>query len=213
MSEPADKFIEIKISAAANRILDGTAWAHVLPRVMATMDEQNELTVGASSKNRMSFPRSGRPTLEGLRVQSNTLRRSINRSLTRAQGNGTVSGIGSNVPYFGVHEFGFSGSQTVKSHTRQNPRGLRQGKGGSRVSLAFGEAAGGFLRPGALGAGRQGKAVKGFRIIPSGGSHTVRSFSREMNLPARQMVRRTIEERAENYRAALGNAVNEGFST
>ncbi len=202
MSDLIEQFIEIKIPAATQRLLDGTASAAVLRRVQQAIDHQNELTIGAAVEKRMSFPRTSRSTPEGLRVQSGRLRRSLTRSKARLEGDSIVSAIGSNVSYFGAHEFGFQGSVTVRSHTRRNA---------DRVQTADGSVltAGAARRAGAFKT--SGKPRRGGRFV-SGGSHTVKSHSREMNLPARQMVRKTITERAESYRTAIGTAVQEGFS-
>src|SRR5690606_24659350 len=85
------------------------------------LDRENEYTVGATVRERMSFPRGVPSTSEGLRVQTGRLRRSMTRSRAIAAGGVVVSAIGSNVRYFGPHEFGFDGVQSVPAHERRLP--------------------------------------------------------------------------------------------
>lgn len=202
MSGSAEQFVEIKLDAAAQRLLAGGAPAAVLRKMAQAIDRQNELTIGATVEKRMSFPRTSRATPEGLRVQSGRARRSLTRAKAQLQGEFIVSAIGSNLIYFGPQEHGFQGSVTVRSHTRRNPDRL-QTSDGSVLTRGAARRAGAFST--------KGKPRRGSRWV-SGGSHTVKSHSREMNLPARQMVRKTVEERAANYREALTKAVAEGLN-
>jgi phage gpG-like protein len=83
--------------------------------IARVMDRENEITVGHISERYLSRrgPRS-------LGVRTNRLRSSLRRSKARISGAlGVVSSIGTNVEYMGVHEFGFSGTVSVKSHTRR----------------------------------------------------------------------------------------------
>lgn len=202
MSEFQDKFVEVKLSAAAQRLLSGGAPAAVIARVRKAIDHQNEITIGATVEKRMSFPRTGPATREGLRVQTGRLRRSLTRSAAQVSGDSIVSAIGSNVSYFGAHEFGFDGNVTVRSHTRRRPDQIELNDGSvisQREALA-----GGHLNA-------KGGAKKGRRFV-SGGQMQVRSHSRHMKLPARMMVRKTVNERIEQYRAAIEAAVAGGLS-
>lgn len=202
MSDSIEQFVEVKLDAAAQRLLSGGAPAAVLAKMSQALDNQNETTIGAAVEKRMSFPRNRPTTREGLRNVDGLLRRSLTRSFAKLQGDSLVSAIGSNIRYFGPHEFGFQGSVTVRSHTRRNPDRLQTADGAILTQRAA-------ARAGAFAT--SGKPRRGSRFV-SGGSHTVKSHSREMNLPARQMVRKTVEERTDNYREALTKAVQEGLN-
>lgn len=69
--------------------------------IRATMDLENELTVGHIQQHRLS--QRGPDTLG---VVTGRLRRSLRPSKARVIGNAIVSAIGTNVKYAGIHEFG-----------------------------------------------------------------------------------------------------------
>ena len=81
--------------------------------IAATLDRENEMTVGRSVEHYLSGPRPRR-----LGVRSGRLRRSIRRLPTKVRGNAVESAIGTNVEYAGAHERGFSGSVQVPAHSR-----------------------------------------------------------------------------------------------
>lgn len=60
-----------------------------------------------------------------LHVRTGTLRRSINQLVTE-DSTGIRARVGTNVAYAAVHEYGFSGSVTVKAHTRTLASGTVQ---------------------------------------------------------------------------------------
>lgn len=207
---PPDPAITITLSPGLQKLMARGPAPIVHQAVAQALDYENELTVGATVRDRMSFPRGVPPTMEGLRVQTGHLRRSLRRSKAVVTANGAVSAIGSNVGYFGPHEFGFQGTVSVKSHERQLPK---------RYLLTTGQvvdqstaARAGFLNRGKnqyLGRLRAGLGQElPDRVV------TVRAHSRQANVPARQMVRRTVAARMPNYGdtirsrviAALGGA-------
>ncbi len=117
--------------------------------------------------------------------QGNRLRNSLRWNATGLPGNtsggqpsqiagDTISGqIGTNVEYMGSHEFGFSGSVTVRSFTRKvSPTQFTKAGTGVKLSKIKGKEA----KQAALGTER------------------VRSFSRQMNIPERAPLRTGIGE-------------------
>ena len=109
--------VDPQLTPEAQRVVDRlrTMPERMGREVAAVMDRENELTVGHISARYLSRrgPRS-------LGVRTNRLRSSLRRNRARITGGlGVVSSIGSNVEYMGVHEFGFSGTVSVRSHTRR----------------------------------------------------------------------------------------------
>ncbi len=147
--------------------------------IARAMDEQNELTVSAIIQRRLSFSRDEPSTMEGLRVQSGRLRRSMRRTKAIIQGDQVVSAIGSNVKYAGIHEEGFSGTVQIPGHQRRQTK---------RLSFRFGGST-------------RSRETQGRDIF-------VKPHSRRMNLPARRFMARTIEERLPQYRDAIVKAVH-----
>lgn len=82
--------------------------------IARVLDLENDQTVSRIQKTYMS--RRGRNTLG---VRTNRLRGSIRRNKAQVSGLSVISGIGSNVEYMGVHEFGYDGPQSVSAHTRR----------------------------------------------------------------------------------------------
>lgn len=204
---PPEPAISITLSPGLQQLMANGPAPIVHRAVAQALDFENELTVGATVRDRMSFPRGVPPTMEGLRVQTGHLRRSLRRSKAVVTANGAVSAIGSNVGYFGPHEFGFHGTVSVKSHERQLPKRYLLTTGQTVDRKTAGRA--GFLtRKGTLRAGL-GQELPDRTV-------TVRAHSREANVPARQMVRRTVAARMPNYGdtirsrviAALGGATS-----
>jgi phage gpG-like protein len=59
---------------------------------------------------------------QALHVQTGTLRRSINRQ-TIVDGGTVIGTVGTNVRYAAVHEYGFRGNVSVRSHVRSTQSG------------------------------------------------------------------------------------------
>jgi phage gpG-like protein len=177
--------------------------AVIMPAIARALDRENEYTVGQTVRERMSFPRGQQSTMEGLRVQTSRLRRSLTRSRAVVTQGGVTSSIGSNVKYYGVHEFGYSGIQSVKQHTRKLPTRyfLTQG-----VTVSHRDAG----RAGLLT--RAGKLRKGFGTKTDARYITVPAHLRKVNLPARQMVQRTVQARMPLYQLAIAEAVRDAVA-
>lgn len=186
--------VTITLSPGLRDLMTKGPAALVHGAVAKALDLENELSVGAAVRERMSYPRNTPPTMEGLRVQTGHLRRTLRRSKAVVTANGVVSAIGSNVGYFGVHEFGFSGNQTVKQHERKLPTRYRLTTG-QTVNHATAGRAGLLTRSGKLRAGL-GESMPDRYV-------TVRSHQRRVNLPARAMVRRTVEHRMHAYEDSI----------
>lgn len=101
--------------AAIQRGLDPV---RAMGNVAAAMDYQNTLTVGHIVQAYLSYPRQNPPTPQGLRVQTGLLRKSLRASRAVANGHTVTSSIGSNVKYAGVHEYGYTGPQSVRAFSR-----------------------------------------------------------------------------------------------
>lgn len=104
-----------------------------------------------------------------LRVRTGTLRRNWVQVFPQKleDGSGYYGKLASGkTEYAAVHEFGFSGTVSVRSHPRRNPR-RRTGttKGGKARYTKWG-----------------------------GGTHTVGAYSRAMRIPARPYARPSLEE-------------------
>jgi hypothetical protein len=148
------------------------------------LDAENALTVSHIQYSRMNFPFPGSTTLEGLRSISGRLKSSVRQTAARIEGNAVVSGIGSNVEYMGVHEFGFEGDVMVSPHTRrvESRNVVRIGPRGGKKTIAEGIA-------------------------------QVRSFTRHMRLPERAPIRRGIEDRAANYTQRISQEIVHAWNT
>lgn len=189
--------IDITISTNLARLIREGPGRLILRALARAMDLENELTIGAAVKDRMSFPRTGPSTLEGLRVQTGLLRRSLRRSNATITGNLVESAIGSNVKYFGPHEFGYDGEQQVKQHQRKAPDRI-QADSQHRVSFRTAHRLGLLTK--------RGQARKGYQVI-AGGVHTVKAFKRKLHLPARRMVFNTVLARSRNYARTMEREV------
>lgn len=200
---PANRGISITLSPGLQALLRSGPKAILAPAIMRAMDRENEHTIGAAVQRRMSFPRTLPPQPDGLRVQTSRLRRSINRSAARLVGGYVVSAIGSNVAYFGVHEFGWEGTQEVPQHKRKLPDRYRLSGMDRTFSKAEVGRAGLLTRKGKLRAGL-GDTIPGREI-------DVRAHSRYMKFPARRMVRLTVTERAPRYAAAIATEVQKAL--
>lgn len=145
----------------------------------AELDHQNELTASHIVERRMSGPSGG----EILGVVTGRARRSIRRTNATISGNTITSSIGSNVNYVGIHEFGYTGPQTVQAHTRRvASRSVRGQVDGKTRKVAQGIA-------------------------------FVRSFTRQVDVPEKAMIRRGIADRREVYGAGLSRAVVEAYNS
>jgi phage gpG-like protein len=150
--------------------------------VARALDQQNELTVGAIQRDKLS--QRGPLTLG---VRTNRLRSSVRPAKAIVTADGVVSSIGSNVKYAGVHEYGSTAVVQVPAHTRQRPSDVL----GRSVSAVFNPASG-----------------KISRTAPRPtGPIQVKAHQQRQNFPARRYIGRTIEERGDAYSQAISAAV------
>ena len=141
--------------------------------IVRALDYLNEITVGYIQATKLSLR--GPKTLG---VISNRLRDSIRRTNAILTADGIESGIGSNVAYAGIHEFGFDGDEQVKSHKRR--------------MIAF---------------DRYEKKGSHFEQTQWGIKGTVRAFTRHMRMPARAYIRTSLQERSAEYTAEISSAI------
>lgn len=165
--------------------------------VSAAMDKENQLTVGhiVSTKLTSAGPRF-------LNARTSRLRGSARATKAKFSPAGVESGIGSNVRYAGVHEFGFKGTVNVPGFTRKNPQGDTFSRNG--VTLTRRQATAFF--------GKGGRARAGV-IKSSSAISFVRAHTRKLNFPARAMFYTGITDREDNYSAAISNAIVNAWAT
>jgi phage gpG-like protein len=193
--------IQITLSPEAAALLDQAMPQRVLTAMAGALQKQNLLTIGQASERRMNFPGDGPTTPEGLRHRTGHLLRSL-RSVTTVSGDTVTSSIGSNVRYFGVHEFGFQGTQQVKAYSR---------RAAQRVELSGGQIVN-LLAATRLGLiGRGGKIRKGMGKLLDRGSVNVRAHERRANFPARMMIQKTIAERLPEISQAVSDAAEKAL--
>lgn len=125
-----------------------------------------------------------------LHNRTGTLRRSINYRMMD-DGSNISAAVGTNIVYAAIHEYGFSGSETVRAHIRR-----------SRVQMAqathrYKKADGSY----GLKTSMTGKFGKKTGVIQ------VRSFTRNMVMPERSYLRSTLKEMAPTIRKRLADAV------
>lgn len=193
----------ISLSPEAVQLLrNAPAWpARMRAAMIRATDLQNELTVGHIQSERLTGT-GPFPVEQGkLGVVTNRLRGSVRPAKATASGMTINSSIGTNVVYAGAHEFGFSGSVTVRAHTRTDARfDVLEHRGGTGTRLALGDSvktAGGNLK-------------SGVKKIASG-VVTVREHTADLNIPARAPIRRGINDRLSDYGSSLSTAVVESF--
>lgn len=102
------EFLSIELSDEAKRLIRSsqTMPQRALQAIARAMDKQNQLTIGHVLKSYASFPKDQKPTMLGLRVMSGQYRRSVHASKAVVTDKAVVSGIGSNLKYARIHEFG-----------------------------------------------------------------------------------------------------------
>lgn len=190
--------IQISISPAGQAVLARykALPAQIPKAIAAAMDYQNQLTLGQIVSRRLSFPRDTKPTPEGLRVITNTLRKSMVAFPAIIEGNTIRSSIGSAVWYARLHEFG--GTFQVPEHTRKAPSRVRLGDA-STVSISTAKQMGVLTKKGTVR-----KSDQGISILAGG---TIRVKAHPVTFPARAYVRKTIEERRANYSKAISRAI------
>lgn len=181
--------VAIQLSPQAQAILQQVPQfpAAMQAGLVAALDQENEFTIGAIQRTRLS-----KRGPETLGVVTNRLRGSVARASARAlpDGRSVVSAIGSNVAYAGVHEYGYRGPVAVRQHERR--RFTQQQVGGNA-----------YLDP---KTGRIRKSRKRIERTLTG-TFTVRAHTRKIDIKARAPFRRGILDRASAYTRALSRAI------
>lgn len=174
--------IEISSNAAAVLAQVQNFSASLLDRLCPTIDFQNELTIAAIQRDKLS--RRGPRTLG---VVTDRLRSSIARAPARVAGDTVISAIGSNVVYAGIHEYGYDGIVKVRAFTRQVDDRSQ------RVAKVI------DMRTGRISKGGKVKA----KLKPEKITESVRAHDRHMVMPERRYIRSTVEQRGPDYSEAV----------
>ena len=153
--------------------------AGMLRAIRWTLAEQDQATVGEIRRyNRGKGPFD--VSEHRLGVRTNRWRNSVRATIPRIVGTAVVASIGSNVEYAGAHEFGFRGSVSVTAHSRrQRSRNVS--------------------RTGRLGVKDKSAVALGFASI--------KTFTRQANVPARAPITYGIEQRKAQYEKAMSNSI------
>ena len=188
--------VKIELSPESEHLiawLSQEAPAQLTAGLMRTLDKQNQQTVGYIDEKKL---RQRGP--ETLGVISSRLWKSIrNTPAVAGSDGGITSSIGSNVVYAGVHEFGFDGMVTVRSHSRKITEFAR----GAKQVKVF------YMKDGRIRA----RDVRTKRR-ETGGTVQVREFERHMHMPERAYIRRSLEERAPEYMTAIEGTLTTLFN-
>lgn len=180
--------------------------AGILARLGKILDEQNAYTVGHIQQQYMSFPKDQPPTMDGLRVQSNRLRDSIRASKAAVTGGQLESGIGSNVVYAAIQEFG--GQTSAHDIVARNAKALAFNPGTGQF---FGKQD--FLREIEGTRGNARKAARANYIDEAGIEFRKRVHHPGSDIPARQYIQRGIEDRLADYTDAFNQEIQKTLST
>lgn len=152
--------------------------ARMLPAVARGLDRGLELALGQATAKRFTGKGPFAVSEKRLGVVSGRLRASLRRSAARVEGDSVRAAVGTNVRYFGIHEFGFNGTVNVKAHKRVR-----------------------FV-------GANGKAVAARRVKKgmevTGYEGTVQAHSRRVNVIAREPMRAGLTEQA----GLIGRAIS-----
>ena len=114
----------------------------------------------------------------------------LSRSVTwRLEDNDMTGVVGANTPYAARQEYGFTGTETVRSFVRRNQKQMvtaKRNKLGYETRPSLAKAAG-------------------------TGDVTVRSFSRQVNYPAHSYLRSALEDMQSEIKKSIEEAVHEGL--
>ncbi|MEO5804104.1 MAG: hypothetical protein ABIR24_11305 [Verrucomicrobiota bacterium] len=215
MSDP----ISIKLTAESELVMKRLQAfpGVVLGRVARAMDKENHTTIGHISSVRMrgNNGKPFAPALGILGIRTGHLYKTLRQSAASVVGSEVVSSIGTNVEYAGVHEFGFEGDVTVKSHQRKGGAGDKFSVTGSHVSRIA------ALRMGALSkkqAGAQAQNSGKYIFKKTGAKKSavaigqVKSHSRHVKITARAPIQHGIADRVANYSQSISAAVIEAWN-
>jgi len=168
-----------------------SAWPAALTRaVIATLNEQNQITVGHIQRTRASG-KGPYPVSEGkLGHVSGFYFKELWAAKPIVSGGSILSAIGNHIRYAGAHEFGANKTVAVKEHM-------------SRRLQTFTQKASKYVDP------RTGRIRKSAKrtITLTKAVFKVKAHQMRMHIPARAPIRRGIEDRLPLYGPALGNAI------
>ncbi len=189
MSDP----ISIKLTEQAQTILREM---QTLPERMATeiaaaMDKENQFTIGHIQSEHLTGQGPFPVEQHKLGVRTNRLRSSLRASDAEVVSDRIISGIGTNVVYAAIHEFGgriHHGARSGSVRLRTNAQGNLLHQPGSRQLAVF-----------AKSSHKRAKEVK----------FSAQAY--DVDMPARAPITTGIEERAENYGAAVSAAVEKAW--
>lgn len=152
--------------------------------IAKAMDTANQLSLGTAERERLSFPKTGPTTPEGLRHITGDLVRGGKAEPAKVSGLVVSSAIYNPIPYAAVHEFGFQGPVSIPPHSRK-----------SRITRPTFDT---------LGRERKGKKY-------DNGTHLVRAHTAILNLPARAMYQKSIDKNTAQYTDGISNAITDAW--
>lgn len=181
--------IKIELDKAAEELLRRMGGKEVMPVVAAAMDVENLLTISHISEHRMrgNNGKAWPSELHILGIRTNRYRASLRHSQAQVSGTLVTGGIGSNVKYAGIHEFG----GTIKIGARTGVARLRTDKSGNLLRQKSNAHLAVFAKAGH-------KRVKEVAYM---------SAAHEIRMPARRPVRSGIEDRAGKYGQGISKAI------
>lgn len=144
-----------------------------------------QVALDQTTKNRFSGKGPFPYAEHRLGVIDGRLRASLRRVPAKVEQTTITAAIGSNVKYFGIHEFGFDGTVQVRAHQRVNFRT----KAGAPIAKR-----------------RIGKTKKAQADITRH-EGTVKAHSRRVNIPARAPLSTGIAEQADGIAAQISAAL------
>lgn len=183
--------IKIELDKAAAELAARLGGKEVMPVVAAAMDVENLLTISHISEHRMrgNNGKSWPAELHVLGIRTNRYRQSLRHSQAQVNGSQVTGGIGSNVKYAGIHEFG----GTIKIGARSGVARLRTDKSGNLLRQKSNAHLAVFARA-------SHKQVK--EVAFTAEAH-------EIEMPERRPVRSGIEDRAAKYGQGISKAIIE----
>ena len=158
--------------------------AGIFPRVRAAAKR----SITRSLLELVAEVKSNKLSGQVLRNRTGRLRRSIHSSGVKDSGSEISGVVGTNVEYAAAHEYGFTGTVTVKAHMR--------------ITKASMKAAMGFKGL------KKSERLTYARSSGAGGA-TVKSHSRKVNIPERSFLRSALKEMAPGFIARLQADINE----
>lgn len=129
--------LNLTLSSAAQTVIRrvGGMGAQFAPAIARGLDGGLEYALGKVAASRFTG-RGPFPVGEHrLGVVSSRLRTSLRRSKATVNGGIVRASVGSNVTYFSPHEFGFSGTVSVRAHARNKTTGRGKKKQTNSVSV------------------------------------------------------------------------------